>query len=57
VAEILGVSEVDARVIVRFHGVQSKDGEQGTVNGRPFGKVPKLYLADEVRAVLEHKIR
>ena len=57
VAEILGVSEIDARALCRFNGVAFKDGEQTMIHDKPFGKPPKLYAEDEVRTVLENKIR
>lgn len=53
VAGIFGVSEPDARIIARFHGVETKDGDKpiNPKNGKPFGNPCKLYNQDQVDAV------
>ncbi|HJX80815.1 MAG TPA: hypothetical protein VJ248_02160 [Candidatus Udaeobacter sp.] len=51
-ADILGVSIDDARTILRFFKVETKDGPQPlTAGGKPFGKPAKLYNPQHVRNI------
>jgi len=55
-ADILGVSIDDARTILRFFKVETKDGPQPFTDkdGKPYGKPSKLYDKNQVEIVAEY---
>ena len=56
-AEMMGVNPDNARVVMNWWGVESKDGEQSThpTTGKPFGKPSKLYSTASIKAMMAAK--
>lgn len=56
VAVILGISEAESRIVARFHGVETKKGDQAIgATGRPFGNPCNLFNKTHVEAVAKLK--
>jgi len=56
-AEMIGATPDNARAVINWWGVESKDGEQSLhpTTGKPFGKPSKLYSVAGLKAMMASK--